>query len=770
MRLQRYKSAICLGLCAAMVCSSIGCHSTPQVADLAYFGNQPLQHYEDAATEIAYATEACDLPENPDFGIGPREIFDRSDEPIWDMSLGEVIQIALKNGAIIKDDGSFGSPANPLLTNPNGVRTAYDVAILDTGILFGNRGVEAALADFDAQITATMTWGRDERIQNTPFFSLGPGSVLAEETGNGSVQVQKQFANSGSFTLSHQVQYSGNNVGSSTTNTGRQFLSEYSGRTQAEYRQPMMAGSGTLFTQVAGPISSNLQGVSGVSQGVLISRINSDIAIADFESSLAGMVRDVENRYRDLHLFYLLYDVERVAAWNALYYWKRLEKRKDTAPETLSQAASGYHDAIRRVKNSLADVYENEARLRRLMGLPPRDAKGIIRPTDDMVAPNVMYDWHVSLAEAFSRRPRLRSQKWNIKRLELQLQAARSLVRPRFDFVAQYRINQFGDQLFGRGDSTSGSGIINDSFYESLTTNKTTGWNIGLQYSKPFGFRAANSQVRNQEFQLRKARAVLAGQEMEIVHELDASFRSLNRWKTTLSTDLEAMEHGRRYLELAIFSWREDSGRDEGTALLNRLLQAHAQFREAQVNYYRDLTEYNKTLVELNFRKGSLLGDNNVHLSEGDWCPSAYDDALRRAWSRSYAIDTNKLQSEAEFVAPPPMHPTSEPQLDSDQRSPFIGAAEAEGDADPKPDEPDEGKPPTPSPVEGSGSATRDEFRAPLQGNRGTFSQPQVRQVTYQQPVSPARVAPQRSVRPANGIADQLRLLEQQARRTGDSK
>ena len=55
------------------------------------------------------------------------------------------------------------------------------------------------------------------------------------------------------------------------------FPSAYRGNVQAQYRHPLLAGSGTEFTRIAGPINPNFGAITGVSQGVLIARINNDI-------------------------------------------------------------------------------------------------------------------------------------------------------------------------------------------------------------------------------------------------------------------------------------------------------------------------------------------------------------------------------------------------------------------------------------------------------------------------------------------------------------
>lgn len=760
----RVKKAISVFLCGALVCSAfVGCHQAPSVAKLAYLskGNKPLQYYEDVATEIAYPTESCNHREpSADFSRPPRLIHDFSEDAIWDLTLAEAIRIALENGAIIKDDGSFGSPGNPLFANPNGVRTAYDIAIQESGILFGNRGVEAALADFDAQTTTTMTWGRSEQIQNSANLSLGAGDIFVNESAQFSTQVQKQLANSGIFTLQHDITYDGNNI----RRPSRTFPSVYTGFARATYRQPLLAGSGAEFTRIAGPIGSNLTGVSGVAQGVVISRINADIAIADFESSIGAMVRDVENRYWDLHLFYQIYAAESIAAADALRYWERLRDRLDAGAEQLAQALENYHEAIARVQNSLADINENESRLRRLMGLPPRGDR-IIRPVDRPTAADFTPDWDVTLAEALSRRPEIRSQKWNIKSLELQLKAAKNLVRPRLDFVSQYQVNAFGDKLIGDGDPPAGSpSYLSDSAYESLANNLTSSWNLGFQLAFPIGFRTAHTQVRNYEFRIRKARTVLAAQEMEIYHELDAARKAIDRWYANMASNQERLYWSRKALTEALIVLEEKNSDDNGGGAntLNRVLQAHNRVRDAHVGYYQTLIEYNKAITAFNFRKGSTLVENSVHVSESTWCPSAYEEALRRAWSRTYAKETSlKCAEPIEFTQQAPMVPPLS-AIPQPQVRPDISTSGPKPAGEKEPDDEDPVLP--------------DGLNVPMEDDPNGGLGQTVRRTGYTKPVMrmpvrrpQARTRAQATPR-VQSVSRQVQQLDQGARRTGDSK
>ena len=71
----------------------------------------------------------------------------------------------------------------------------------------------------------------------------------------------------------------------------------------------------------------------------------------------------------------------------------------------------------------------------------------MIRPADEPITAELVPDWYSSLTEALTNRVELRRQKWNIKSLELQLRAARSLTRPRVDLVGSYGDNGYDTDL-----------------------------------------------------------------------------------------------------------------------------------------------------------------------------------------------------------------------------------------------------------------------------------------------------------------------------------
>lgn len=637
-----------------------GCAVGPYRLQYPHNSDAPLSYYVDKATSIDYPLESEPEATDPELFNAPRTLRTLEEAEPREISLHECIRLAISESAILLDDASLGSPGNPVLARPAQAASIYDQAIQNTGFLFGNRGVEAALSDFDALATSSLTWGRDEVPQNLANAGIGIGQSLVQETMSWQSRLEKPLANGGQVSVSAEANYDGNNRPSRPSLGAVQaYSSAYTGQVQAEYRQPLLAGSGVEFNRIAGPPSQSLRGVSGVSQGVLISRINNDISLTQFEQAVTTVVRDVEQRYWDLDLALRLYASEK-EAFEQLTNYLNVLRGRDTGGVPVLQAEARIFEADARLRGSLADVLEAEARLRRLCHLPLSDGT-FLYPSDAPVEAEISPDWEASLQEALSHRVELRRQKWEIKSLELQLKASRNLTRPRLDMVTQYRRNGLGDHFLGGGNTLS-----ND-----ISNGQNEGWNIGFQLVVPVGLRLARIQERNYELRLRKAKAVLLEQEREIAHELSNAMLQMQRWFELADSTTRRIETSRDY----VFVTRElVIGNERATAdLFNLLLQAQIEQRNAEQAYMRSIVEYNKAFTDLRFRKGTLLTDNEIYLAEGNWHPAAANDAYLRAKARTHGKDAHKLRTvPLEFVGQPA--PTAWESVNSHSRPTVPGA------------------------------------------------------------------------------------------------
>ena len=620
-------------IAATCLIAVVGCFR--QGAEVAYLGKRPLNYYEDVATKIAYPTVDEPTADPVTFSEPPRTLRDVGDDEVRDMTLAEAIHLALVNNEVIRVAGTLGSASNPILNNPDSVTSIYDNGIQETGVLFGGRGVEAALAAFDTNLTASMMWGNNETIANNPFFGATSGATLTQDTGNFSAALTKNLGNGDQFTVSHEVNYTASNV------SNQLFPSSYAGNLQAAYRKPLLAGAGTEFTRIAGPIATSFQGISGVSQGVSISRINSDISVADFEIAVRNLLADVERTYWELHLAYRVYD--------ALRSWREAKAKLEAGgvrnfkPSDEAQARDRYFETRAAAESALASIYSNEVRLRRMLGMAVNDG-AVIRPVDEPTVAEFIPDWHLSVTEALLHRAELRQQKWRIQSAELQLKAAKSLTRPRLDFVSSYQVNGFGDDLLSYQKGPNDDERF-DSVYSTMAANNQNGWSLGLQMTMPIGFRQAHAQVRNIELRLAKARAVLNTQEIDISHELALSFQDLAQNYAQSQSNLNRWLAAKRRVELF------ESEVRTGTATLDLLLRAQASLAAAEIEYYQSLVAYNMAIMNIHLRKGTLLRHNSVHVMEDSWEPEAYADALRHAWARSYGFGGKRKKTQPEVFS-----------------------------------------------------------------------------------------------------------------------
>jgi len=621
------------GLCASLLLS--GCSSTQKTAarDLQWAGGEkPLAWYKGHNTAIEYP--AIDNETDPAVQVTgePRSLQRKVDEEVREISLDEAILTALQNNKVVEQNLVPGAGSTLVLSQPDSVSTVYDSAIQETGVLFGRRGLEAALSDFDTRFSTAMNWGRTAQ----GVHSLPAPGILSQDRGNFRTGLNKSLATGGAVSVYHNWNYTGDASGAPT------YTSSYAGTLGAEVRQPLLAGAGTEFTRVAGPSLPGFGAIAGVSQGVVIARINQDITLADFEMAIRNGLRDIEDAYWNLYLAYRNYDNAVTTHESAFQTWREARTKMEVGTLKLAdelQARDRFYETRAAVEISLNQVYQTETRLRRQLGLPMNDGT-VLRPAIEPAKAEFRPDWSSCLVNGLTKRVELRRQKWQIKSLQLQLNAAQSLVRPQLDVVGNYGVNGFGDTLLSQNGSSG---------YGSMTGDNLDTWTMGVEMSMPIGFRQARSQVKNYELLLARANAILSTQERTIAQDITIAIQDVSAAWAAAQSNLNRLQAAERRVELL------QAEQDVGTTTLDLVLRAQASRAEAERAYYQQLIDYNKAITALHLSTGSLLEVNNVHLAEGRWTGEAYGDAQLRALQRTHGKDNPRLETEPrEFVSPGP--------------------------------------------------------------------------------------------------------------------
>jgi len=621
----------------------MGDNATPDIA-----------HYQAVCTQIEYplAPAPCDesLIETPP----PRTIRDLSHASFRNVGLQEVIQTALINSRVLLDLGGT------VLRTPDTVQTSYSIAAQETDPEFGP---EAALSAFDAEFATSLYSAKNNQQFNDQ--SLGTNGLFIQNYDEWDASITKRGATGAEYTIRNVIDFDRNTNAANIYPNGA-----FDTYVEGQIRQPLLQGAGVEYNRIAGPGAK-----PGTYNGVLVARIRTDVSIADFEAGLRDFVANVENAYWDLYFAYRDLDVRIKARDEALETWRRVRAlnlaggaRKGGEADKEAQAREQYFRFQEDVENSLAGhpvegtrtyngsapgtfraipgVQIAERRLRLLMGLPATGDQ-LIRPADEPTMAPVAFHWPSLTTEALVRREELRRQRWVIKSRELELAASQNFLKPNLDLVARYRFRGFGHELT---DSDPGS----ESAYSNLFSAEHQEWQVGAEFSMPFGFRQGHAAVRNAEVRLYQAKAVLREEERTVVSELSVAVAEVDRAYTVLQTDMYRSKAAKDQLEalLAVYQAKEEG--------FFEVLDAQRRLAEAISHYYQSRVEYAVAIRNVHYEKGSLLDYCDISLAEGPWPNKAYQDAVRRANHRGSPKSINYV-----FAVPPVVSAGTQTQIRS---------------------------------------------------------------------------------------------------------
>ena len=598
---------------------SVGCR--PQ-QPFYFFEDGDLSHYVDVATEIDYPDVESDALCEVEEAMPPLSLSNSEPREVWDLSLEETMHYALNNSKVIRSLGAQISDApDGLMRSPDTVATVYDPALSEANPRFG---VEAALSAFDTEFSSNVFW----ELKDTPINNIqGAPTVFPvvdrQDLGTFQAQLKKTAATGGTWAIRQNTSYD-------KRNTSRKFSSSWNVNIETEFRQPLLQGAGVQFNRIAGPGA-----IPGFNNGVIIARINTDIALTNFEARVRDLVNEVEDAYWALYLAYRELDAVIAGRDSALQTWRKIHalyvvSARGGEAEKEAQAREQYFLFRSQVEQRLNNLYSVENNLRYIIGLAATDGR-LIRPSDEPTSAKVTFDWYEAHAEALVRNVDVRVQKWKVKRSEMELIAAKNYLLPRLDAIGVYRWLGMGDDLINANRQVQPDG----NAFQSLTSGKYQEWQFGLDLSIPIGFRKEMAGVRYAQLNLARQRAVLQEEELELSHQLSHAIRSVESDLIITHTNFNRRVAAQRQVEAVAAAYETE------TVTLDLLLETQRRLAEAEIAYFRSLVEYNDAIVEVHYRKGSLLEYNDIFLAEGPWPGKAYFDARRLARARdaSFYLD-----------------------------------------------------------------------------------------------------------------------------------
>lgn len=632
-------------------------------------GGNELAHYLDRATDLEF----------PDVDINPLAEVTQAHEPLtiqnnqyqgfWDLSLEEAIATSLLNNKLIRGYGTPGLQENRvapgldnLINGINQAGTMYNAAIRETepGIigtpgqinpagniptntaLDVNQGVEAALAEFDAQLTSAINWERLDRPRNTILDSNN--NIFNQDQVNFQVELAKKAATGTQFFLRNVTGYTTNNL----PNTLQALPRFYTTSLEAEFRQPLMRGRGEFINRMP----------------VIFARINTDQELANLEGQLQNMVTNVEIRYWDLYAAYRGFQAAKDGRDAAFSTWQvineRLKLGDSSVPEE-AQAREQFFFFRGEMERAYAALLDAENNLRFLMGIAMTDGR-LIRPGDEPTEAAVVFNWYDVMDEALSFQPSLRQERWELKKRELAVAHGKNALLPNLNVTGMYRLIGLGENLI----SSDGTGVrfpnSGSEAWEDLTSGDYQEGRLGIEFGMPIGYRRELSNVRNAQLKLARQLARLEDMELDASRELTQALRALNTNYRLAQTHFNRWVAATTEVESVLTSYKE------GNVPLDTVLDAQRRRAQSQIAYYQHLTEYNKTIALVHRRKGTTLDYCGVTFAEGPWVGKAYVDAQQHARRRAASREMDYA-----FTRPGVVSQGPRPAASADMSSEWVG-------------------------------------------------------------------------------------------------
>ncbi len=643
--LYRYTAYLQLGL--ALLLAS-GCAPTQP-----FFLNESpdLKYYLQSATQIEYPdVDVASLPDTTQT-LRPLTIGNH-DYQFWNLPLEEAVSIALANAKFfITTSGIAEARQNVADQFISGTAdqfgSVYDVAIsqsttqsvpltvdgngnrvLPRGVLRANQvgGVEDALAEFDAQASGFFNYSNTDRPRNSGNSTVSRSEFQSDDvTAQGAIS--KRLATGGVATIRNQLVYGRSNLPLGSINSASRIVpSDYTVTMEAQVQQPLMRNRGTLINRIP----------------VVLASLNEDVSIAEYEIQIRNLVRDVEVAYWDLYVAYRGVATAIIGRNSAIAtaQFARLALENGTGTrQELAQAVEQYYQFRGLLESAIAGsnlpgsdrqgVYGAERRLRELLGISPTDGR-LIRPIDEPTIARVEHDWNESVAQALYLSPELRQTKTRIKQQELELISAKNQILPEVNLSLLYRYVGVGDTLGPPSGSDVDFPAPGSSALESLTDGNYQEGAVRLEITpSAFGARRELTRIRGAKLRLAREKANLQEKERLLVSRLSDADAKVATHYQLVQTNAQRWQAAEQEVEARLAEFKN------GRSPVNVVLQSQQRKAQAQIDYYRALGEYNKSLNYVDYLKGTMLANNNIVLREGPWNKKAYWDALERARERS---------------------------------------------------------------------------------------------------------------------------------------
>ncbi|MBC8354086.1 MAG: polysaccharide biosynthesis/export family protein [Planctomycetes bacterium] len=356
---------------------------------------------------------------------------------------------------------------------------------------------------------------------------------------------------------------------------------------------------------------------------VVLSRVNKDVSLANFETAVRNYVSDTEGAYWELWAAQRDLDTTKQSRDAAQVLWNQINERMrggivDAQAE--AQAREQYFYFRAQLQSALKELYSCEEKLRFLIGLASSDGRKM-RAADEPTIDKYTLNWDDAKKNALSNSVALRRQRQVVRQAELELTGRKKSLQPRGDLAG----------LFTWNNGLAGEGI----------TDEDLAAKYGLEFQLPAGFRQEAAAVKDSELKVARAKAVLEEMEKNAVQLLTQSMRDADIFYQSAQTHFIRRKAATAEVESTTSLYRS------GKTTLDLVLDAQRRLSQSKTDYTSALAQYVTAIKDVRFLKGTLLAEHKLAIDIAEEPVPASQETDAALVPRSPAIPdpTVKLES-----------------------------------------------------------------------------------------------------------------------------
>jgi outer membrane protein TolC len=349
---------------------------------------------------------------------------------------------------------------------------------------------------------------------------------------------------------------------------------------------------------------------------IKIASNNKEITVYQFRDRVIRIISQVEEIYWDLLFAIEDLKVKRESLKLAKDLERRIRIQVDVgtmAPIEITQAqaevAAREEDVII-AQNTVENI---EDKLKKAINIEEeRNWDTAITPTD---APQIFAEdikLEDSIRLALENRPDYTQARIDLKNKDIQLEFRKNQLYPALDLTGSLKLNGLSgdaaDVSFGGSVSRSGFGGDYLKSYDRLFSGNYYDWSIGLSVQIPIGNRAAKSSYTAAKLDIEKGLRSLKNLEQQISLEVREAVRSIE----TNIKRIHATAVSRKLSEEKLSA--EEKKFAVGMSTSFNVLEFQRDLIAAKTKEVSAIIDYNKSLVNLERVKGTILEKNSIEL------------------------------------------------------------------------------------------------------------------------------------------------------------